>query len=275
MNISIITTCKSRLEHLKTSIESWKYFNPAEIIVVDVSCPDKTSKWLSEFHPDVRSINIESQSFNLAHARNVGAKNAQFDYLFFVDADIILGQGLNEWFAKHVDSQHYYSRVQDTPFEGIHEQGTFLCHKLYFNKVMGYDETFNGYGGEDHDMYYKLKRIGISKVGIPKDFIKSLDHQDEKRTEHYTEKNKFKQSVLNRSYSALKEKLLELNPIFSELPQELRNQLWHEVRSKIKPEYDNLEGYLTTVKTSSQKWLPDPYFLDISVQISISIKRRL
>ena len=274
MKISIVTTCKSRLEDLKNTIGSWKSFCPDEIIVVDVSCPDGTRDWLTLTHPDVRCVSVSSPSFNLSHARNIGAASAVSEYLFFVDADIVLGEGLREWFLQNLNEDHYYSRAQDTPFEGIHEQGTFLCSRADFEKVIGYDETFNGYGGEDHDIYFKLQRLGVRRGRVPKNYISSIDHSDEKRTEYYSEKNKFKQSIINRSYAALKEKLLEINPTLAELPEETRKKIWMDVSAKIKPGFDNLEELSTTIKVTGRKWLPEPYYLELNNQISITIKRR-
>lgn len=274
MTISVITTCKSRLEHLKQTIHSWKGFRPDEIIVVDVSCPDGTKDWLAAAHPDVRCISVSSPSFHLASARNIGAANALSEYLFFVDADIILEDGLGDWLSKNMHAGRYYSRAQETPYEGIHEQGTFLCHRAHFEKIMGYDETFDGYGGEDHDIYFKLNRIGITKENVPKNYISSIDHSDSKRTEHYVEKNKFKQSVINRIYAFSKEKILDYNPKLTELPEETRKKIWSEIITKIRPGFEDLEGDLMTIKLSGRKWLPEPYYLEVSNQISINIRRR-
>lgn len=273
MSISLITTCKSRLSHLKQTIESWNDFEPDEIIVVDVSCPDQTKEWLAINQAHVRCLGLEIPSFHLAYARNIGAKAATSDYFFFVDADIVLGKGLRDWFERNLHENRYYTRAQATPYEGIHEQGTFLCHRSRFEKIQGYDETFTGYGGEDHDIYFKLNRIGVNKTPIPTSYITSLDHTDEKRTEHYNEKNKYKQSIINRSYSALKEKLLELNPRLAELPHETRADIWKSVTTKLKGDFDELEGDVTTVHIQQRKWLPEPYYLEISNRISVSIKR--
>lgn len=274
MNISIITTCKSRLSHLKQTLGSWKDFCPIEIIVVDVNCPDRTKEWLAVSHPEVRCVSLVRDGFNLAQARNVGAKAANGNYLFFVDADITLGSGLRAWFEKKLQTHYYYKRAQDTPFEGIHEQGTFVCSRAAFEKIEGYDETFIGYGGEDHDMYHKLRRIGMRQIQIPKEYIVSLEHSDEMRTQHYYERNKFRQSIINRSYAALKEKLLEAKPRIYELPQNVRKRIWLDINAKMSDDFERMEADFTKINFLDEKWLPDPYYLEIKTQVSINIRRR-
>lgn len=274
MSVSIITTCKSRLCHLKQTLGSWKDLSPDEIIVVDVSCPDGTKDWLANSHPDVRCVSVISDGFNLAQARNVGASNAKSDYLFFVDADIFLGSGLKDWFEKKLQAHCYYKRAQDTPFEGIHEQGTFLCSKSAFEKIEGYDETFSGYGGEDHDIYYKLQRVGTRRIQFPKEYIISLDHSDEKRVEHYAEKNKLRQSIINRSYAAFKQGLLEINPRVAELPLATRQSIWSRVEKNMPKDFNNMEVDLPSLTITNQRWLPEPYYIELETQVSIRIKRR-
>ncbi len=274
MSISLVTTCKGRLEHLKATIDSWIAFGPDEIIVVDVDCPDGTKGWLASHHPNVRCVSLASTSFNLAQARNAGAESAVSDYVFFVDADIVLDKELNGWLKQHLSPGKYFSRKRDHAYDGIHEQGTVLCHHSDFKKIEGYDTSFCGYGGEDHDLYFKLQRIGIQKVDVPKRHINSLDHSDEQRTEFYAEKNKFKQSIINRSYSAIKAKILAERPGLGELPQTTRSEIWHAVSTNIKPGFENLEGPVTSIKFASQKWAPEPYYLEINHQVSVSIKRR-
>jgi len=274
MSISLVTTCKGRLEHLKTTINSWIDFGPDEIIVVDAQCPDGTKDWLAANHPEVQCVSLETPSFRVAQSRNAGAESATSDYIFFVDADIVLSKELKKWIEENLKLGSYYSRKRNNAYDGIHEQGTVLCHKSDFKKIEGYDTTFSGYGGEDHDFYFKLQRIGAQQVDVPREYINSLSHSDEMRTEFYEEKNKFKQSIINRSYSAIKAKILSERPGLGELPKATRNQIWHEVSTNIKPDFENLEGPLTSIKFSSQKWAPEPYYLEINHQVSVSIKRR-
>lgn len=274
MSISLVTTCKGRLEHLKETIISWIDFGPDEIIVVDAECPDGTKDWLAAHHPEVRCVSISSPIFNLSRSRNAGAESAESDFIFFVDADIVLSKELRNWLEPKLNLGSYYCRKRNNAYDGIHEQGTVLCHKSDFKKIEGYDTSFSGYGGEDHDLYFKLQRIGAQLVDVPREFINSLEHSDEIRTEFFAEKNKFKQSIINRSYSAIKAKILAERPGLGELPQATRNQIWHEVSTNIKPGFENLEGPLTSIKFASHKWVPEPYYLEINHQVSVSIKRR-
>ena len=92
---SIIIVCKGRLEHLKRTLPFAIAQQASEVIVVDYDCPDGTSAWAAENYPDVRVVKVDSAPlFHQANARNVGAASASGNWLFFMDADILMAERL-------------------------------------------------------------------------------------------------------------------------------------------------------------------------------------
>jgi len=271
MSFSIITTCKSRLSHLKQVIGSWKAINPTEIIVVDVSCPDKTALWLKEHHPDVTCVSAPAEVFNLSHARNIGAQQAKCNILFFVDADVVLDPNMGDWISENYIPGTFYVRHKDTVLDGVHEAGSALCGKQAFMASHGYDDAIGGYGCEDLDFYLRLQRLGVKQEAIPKIFFKSLEHSDQVRTENYAIKDKKLSATIVRTYVALKHAALKLNDHLPELPLADRKMLYNKVVEQLNDDFGSLAGRVITIDITNRKWLPEPYVIKMKTQISVEI----
>jgi glycosyltransferase involved in cell wall biosynthesis len=275
MKISMISTCKSRLEYLKQVIPSWIAFEPFEIIVVDVDCPDGTRDWLAQNYPSVKVIRHNREGFNKPEASNIGARAASGDCLFFVDADINLGHGFHQWIRENWPRTGFLVRARNNAYDGIHEQGTVLCRRADFFMIGGYDEVMEGYGGEDHDFFYRLTRAGVGRYGAPHAFISSLDHDDEERSRHYRVKDKNVHIVVSRMYRAAKEFLLANQPGVHELPMRTRLDVWRACQNGLGDEYENMpEKGSVKIKFDQQKWLPEPYFLACEMNLQLNVRKR-
>ncbi len=98
--ISVITTCKGRLDYLKRSLPGWldQDYPCYEVVVVDFDCPQKTADYIEDNRRylvkkssgvDLRAVRVLPRPFfNLNEARNVGCLHARGDILFLVDADV-------------------------------------------------------------------------------------------------------------------------------------------------------------------------------------------
>jgi glycosyltransferase involved in cell wall biosynthesis len=75
---AIVTTCKSRLDHLKQSLPNMISQGAHEVIVVDYDCPEGTAAWVEKHHPGVRVVRATDPiGFCLSRARNLGIAAAQ------------------------------------------------------------------------------------------------------------------------------------------------------------------------------------------------------
>jgi glycosyltransferase involved in cell wall biosynthesis len=100
-------------------------------------------------------------------ARNLGAQNTTSPWLCFVDADVKVTPGWTRWMADNLDAGSVYraakiqgERIKDT-------WGMVLCSGNGFIDIGGYDEVFRGWGGEDDDLYDRLKLAGTSSRNTP------------------------------------------------------------------------------------------------------------
>ena len=176
--ISIITTCKNRLNHLKQSLPALLRQPLTETIVVSYGCDQGTTQWVRENYPHAKLVEVtDDEQFCLARARNIGAKHAKYPLLAFVDADIILNRSLADW-VKEPPKERLYFASQP----GVWEAGGFvLCSKEAFDVIGGYDEAFRGWGHEDTDLIDRLEAENYRRAPIPYDMLTILHHGDEER----------------------------------------------------------------------------------------------
>jgi glycosyltransferase involved in cell wall biosynthesis len=177
--LSLITTCKNRLPHLKQTLPLMLQQPHAEVIVVDYGCEQGTAAWVKEHHPAAKLVQVNDDPvFCLTRARNMGAKNASRKVLCFVDADVLVHFELGKWLELNQDPNAFYlypvrkERALD---------GFLIVTSENFFKVGGYDEAIRGWGGEDFDLYERLARTGLSRSSVPQESISSIPHGDELR----------------------------------------------------------------------------------------------
>jgi N-terminal domain of galactosyltransferase len=177
--LSLITTCKNRLPHLKQTLPLMLRQPGAEVIVVDYGCEQGTSAWVKKHHPAAKLVQVNDDPvFCPARARNIGAKSASHEFLCFVDADVIMQLELAKWLELNRNPNEFYVY----PVQMEHElTGFAIVAREHFSKIGGYDEAFWGWGGEDKDLYERLAWIGLSKSLVPKGSILPISHGDELR----------------------------------------------------------------------------------------------
>lgn len=121
-----------------------------------------------------------------AHARNVGAQTARSDILFFVDADVMINRGTVERvrtaFEQEPDVAAFIGSYDDDPAAAnfvsqyknlfhhfVHQRGSSEASTFWgacgairrevFQKVGGFDETFDRPSIEDIELGYRLKAM--------------------------------------------------------------------------------------------------------------------
>lgn len=203
-DISIITTCKGRLHHLKQSLPAMLAqqcpFN-YEVIVVDYGCPDGTYSWCQE-QGDSRLVAARvvdrTEYFSPSRARNCGAWAAEGRVLAFVDADVVLSA---DWLRNACgpvlqgDANLCYVEPGKGPWDLC---GTCAVEREWFHQVRGYDESFDGWGPEDGDLYDRLKQAGASFHWFSRSLANPIRHDNQERTRHFREKSITKSERLNK-----------------------------------------------------------------------------
>lgn len=179
MTISIVTTCKGRLEHLKECLPTWVAAKPDEIIVVDYDCPENAFDYAVSMGVKAIKAVPYNQYFNLSHARNIGLKEAVGDVVFFLDADTKITEGFIKYHKKLLDGVEFINGWG-------YGDGTGSCMVWREDalKIQGYNEVVDGWGFDDIDFYKRLEAIGLTQKYFHHG-IETIKHGDEDRVKHY------------------------------------------------------------------------------------------
>jgi glycosyltransferase involved in cell wall biosynthesis len=203
--ISIITTCKGRLHHLTQSALRMAAEKPDELIIVDYDCPDRVGDWAQANLPQAKVVRAGQADgrFNVARARNLGAAAATGEWLYFVDADVLLKPGVMKAVRTTIAPGHFYQPKPDGGPIGIQVYGTFLCRRADFAAIGGYDEVIEGWGREDKDLYLRLQFRGVRETFYPVEFLDVIPHDDSERN-ILSGMHRWQNEVLNSLYSEAK-----------------------------------------------------------------------
>ena len=199
-SLSVLTLVKNRSMHLDRLIEGLNrsVVRPLELIVVDMS-ETASAPRPSEGFP-TRVVRLETDGLPLAAARNLAAHHAQGDRLLFLDVDCIptaelvgrmerelqerdalfcaevlylgpdaVADGWSEDGLAKVAEPH---PVRDFPRSGWRQEEnaglfwslTFGIRRQTFERVDGFDESFEGYGAEDTDFGFRCREAGLPLI---------------------------------------------------------------------------------------------------------------
>lgn len=111
-----------------------------------------------------------------------------------------LNGSINKWLAFHFKFSHanirYYS---DFKWKGI-KGCNFACWRSDFEKVNGYDDSFEGWGHEDADMVFRLHQVGVRrKSGSFATEVLHLYHPENNRAQAEENKSRLLQRIASAS----------------------------------------------------------------------------
>ncbi|MGE5466999.1 MAG: glycosyltransferase family 2 protein [Ignavibacteria bacterium] len=240
--ITLVTTCKGRLAHLRDSLPRMAAQADAEVVVVDYGCPEQAGDWAQQHFPQVRVVRVEgAQGFSAARARNAGAAAAQTPWLAFVDADIVLAPQFAQEVLPTLVPGHFYRPVPLAP----DAWGTCIVAREDFAAIGGYDEVLRSWGGDDDDLYYRLARLrGCRQGSFPGTLLQPIAHSDAARVA-WSEDGaaRWVSQRANALYLHVKYDLMRTLGQ-AELSSELRTRMYDEVRRTVTE--DAAKGAATT-----------------------------
>jgi hypothetical protein len=202
-----------------------------EVIVVDYSCPEGSGDWVMKNWPGAKVVQVPGQEyFRANHARNVGAAAAQSPFLVFLDADSLVSND----FVLHINRAlegGVFLRLRHP--HGNDLNGACIVSAESYRAVQGYDEVIEGYGGEEQEFYWRLRKIGLKSKYLPaQGLCDPIRHDNASRITYQPEKNMHKAFLQVRGYRLCKEALLGV--VFApELSVVHRKELWHTVQRAI------------------------------------------
>jgi glycosyltransferase involved in cell wall biosynthesis len=273
-DLAFVTTCKGRLHHIQQTLPLLVAESPAEIVVVDYGCPQGVGEWVASNYPEVTVVRVDDDpGFCLPRARNLGAQETSANWLCFIDADVKVVPGWVQWMAENLDPRCFYrasmvngERIKDT-------WGTVLCTREAFADVGGYDEAFRGWGGEDDDLYERLKLLGYRELAYPAQFVDAIRHDDAERTLFHDIKDKELHFFVNRFYAEAKLDLMKI--IGRELPLADRQSMMNRIKAEIMA-WDLDRGNASTGFTANfslPAWLPEPYRMIKSYSLTLNLQK--
>jgi len=204
IKVSLITTCKGRLDHLKATAPTMIAQSGVtyELIVVDYGDPDNTLSFVcTELKfPRRAAVHVveDTDTFNLNRARNFGAQFAIGEILAFVDADVFLADRWLTNISREIANGAKLVTRGGTR-KGI--TGTFAVTKELFELVGGFNEALVGWGHDEVDFCRRCRKLADSCTYNP-NLVRAITHTDEVRTAYYNEKDKKVSHAENVALSA-------------------------------------------------------------------------
>ena len=249
--ISIITTCKGRLGHLRQTLPAMVGQPGVEVVVVDYDCPEGTADWVERHYPAVITVKVENRPmFNISHGRNLGAAAASRDWLCFMDADVRPDPGFVRHVAEKLEAGRFYTV---SPF--VPEMcGTCIMPREAYRRVGGYDEVIEQWSYDDTDMYVRLKEIGLVDDHYPAALLTAIEHDDAARVQFMGSGDRWETMRRNAFYHHAK--LLVTRALGAPLDEDRRRQLYAEIKRLIAGTPDRSEITIRLPDIASDKVAP-------------------
>jgi glycosyltransferase involved in cell wall biosynthesis len=208
--LSIITTCKARVHHLRRSLPSFLAQPDSEVIVVDYDCPDDTAGICAREFPSVRVVKVENAPrFSAARARNFGAAAARGEWIAFFDADIVMAPDFVRRLGSALDVHGTFHRFVPVDLRTNPACGSCVVRHADYLAVDRYDEVMQGYGGEDQDLYFRLQFSGLKAEILDFSMLAEIiQHHDRERVRFGTYETVGRHQQLNDVYYLVKHTLL-------------------------------------------------------------------
>lgn len=183
--LSFVVPCKGRLTNLRRTLPILARFRESECVVVDYDCPQQSGRWAKARFPNVNVVFVPpGVPWQLAKARNIGARAASAPFLCFLDSDYLVTPDFFAALAPHLSDDRFIITAN-------REDGTagfLVCPRSRFLEVM-YDEHFDGYGREDSDITLAMHASGLQGVRLRNSFVFHIPHDAVLRTKFYVVKD--------------------------------------------------------------------------------------
>lgn len=232
--VSIVTTCKGRLHHLRRSLPNFLAQPDTEVIVVDYDCPDDTAGVCAREFPAVRVVKVENAPrFNWARARNLGAAAARGTWIAFFDADIVMAPDFVRRLGVALDVRGTFHRFFPNSIATQSACGSCVVRLADYLAIDRYDEVMQGYGGEDQDLYFRLELSGAKAQRMEFDMLEEIiQHHDRDRVRFGVYATVLRHQQANDVYYLVKHSLMRHVGIDG-LPEPQRHTLYALVRDVV------------------------------------------
>ena len=200
MDLSIVVPTYNQAdllqENLRSLVDQTLVKDAYEIVVVDDGSSDHTGAVLREFGPPVKVVRFPANRGRSA-ARNAGIRQASAPLIVLVDSDIVVRR---DFLASHLHTHRRegpgiisrgpvidvdtIARAREGPVPKVAPSPAYLttanaaAEKQALVRAGLFDEAFPGYGWEDFDLGFRLKRIGVRRVFCKEAVAFHIEPQD-------------------------------------------------------------------------------------------------
>lgn len=229
--LTFVTTCRNRLAHLRQSLPLMLAQPDTACVVVDYDCSEGTADWVAKNHPQATVVRERDRPrFEMARARNCGGFAARSEWIFFVDADVLLAPD----FAARVrpllaSGQFYQAWPRDAEL-----WGSAITARADFERLGGYDEVLQGWGKDDDDYYARLVLAGVRYATFPGELLRKLPHDEQARVASFDDANRDRwlSESINHVYCRAKLDLMMLR--HEPVPLEVRRRLYDQIGQAVR-----------------------------------------
>ena len=198
--IAFCITCMNRLHHLQQTLEKNIRDNylidDVEFILLDYNSKDGLEQWVYQNMQEYIDTGIqlcyrtfEPAYYFRSHSRNMAFRLANAGILCNLDADNFLGKGFASFMIKEFTKQECIFYTSD---ESSHDTFGRVCVKQKdYLSIKGYNESLQGYGYEDVDLYERLEKNGLARKHFydPEFYHSILHSKAERVTDEYMIQN--------------------------------------------------------------------------------------
>jgi len=210
-SISICTTAMDRLEDVQKTLEKNIQDNASypdiEFVLLDYNSKDGLSKWIKARMMGYIEDGIlnyyrteEPKYYSMAHSRNLAFRLARGQIVNNVDADSFTCPG----FAGYINKL-----ANQIPDKCIFAKGRRMIRGRlgfykdeFINSLGGYDESFEGYGHDDHDIVHRAWGLGFKMAWFGSKYF-SKTESPKHQTSNYKDKNWKYTEMRNKTLSFL------------------------------------------------------------------------
>jgi len=192
--VSAVVCCKNREKNLYIALESWLSFKEInEIIILDFGCDNILKSPYSDDR--IKIYRYESEIWHLSRAYNIAIQLSRYETILKLDCDYYL---YSNFFTSNT--------LNDNEFivgsHGVSTKGLLWINRKDFFVVNGYNERIINWGGDDTDLYYRLRKTGLKEKNVARNTIKHIPHPESLRTKHTPDPtlNRHKSNRDNISY---------------------------------------------------------------------------
>jgi len=215
---SIVTTCMNRIEDLKQTfplnVKNCLQYTNFEFVIVDYNSKDGLEEFIKDNCKNWYESGIikyvkttKPQYYSMTHSRNIGFLAATGEIVHSVDADSFV----SNTFLDKVNKQAELFPKKAMFTKGIQKlHGRLGFYKKEFIELGGYDESIEGYGFDDRDLWFRALFSGYTLIQYSseeRDISSTrLQTQNNIRIQNFKEKDLSLMGKNNHNY--MTEKLL-------------------------------------------------------------------